>query len=137
MSASLVLAAIPSSIALLTALAVHVIRGRAGGAATRPGPADLHAERPPGTPAALSCQQVARVLQSFLDQEVGPGTVGRIEEHLEQCRRCGMDAAVYREIKESLARATPEIPEPTLRRLRHFGAGLAVGVGGHPHGSGL
>lgn len=126
-----------SSIVLLTSLAVLTIRGRAGGAATRPGPAGIHAERLAGAPQALSCQQVARVLQSFLDQEVDPGTVGRIEEHLEQCRRCGMEAAVYREIKESLARATPAIPELTRRRLRHFGEELGAPIGRHPQGSGM
>ena len=91
---------------------------------------------PIGSPEALSCQQVARVLQSFLDQEVDQDTVEQIGEHLEQCRRCGMEVAVYREIKDSLARAAPAIPELTLRRLRHFGEELAAGVGGPPQDEG-
>ena len=86
---------------------------------------------------ALSCQQVASVLQSFLDQEIDPGSIERIEDHLEQCRRCGMEAEVYREIKESLARSTPAVHELTLRRLRHFGEDLGARVGGHPQGSGV
>lgn len=125
-----------SSIVLVAALVLLVIRGRRGGAVAPSGPADLHGERSTGAPDVLSCQQVARVLQSFLDREVDQATVGRIEEHLEQCRRCGMEAAVYGEIKLSLARATPAIPELTLRRLRHFGEELAARVGGHPQGSG-
>jgi len=57
---------------------------------------------------------------------VDPSTVERIEDHLEQCRRCGMEAEVYREIKESLSRSTPAVPELALRRLHRFGEELDV-----------
>lgn len=83
-----------------------------------------------------SCRRVAHLLQSFLDEEVDLSTVMRIEDHLEQCRRCGMEADVYWEIKEALARSTPAVPELTLRRLHHFGEELGARVGGQPQGTG-
>lgn len=116
-----------SAAVLLAAVVVLVIRSRTAGSDQ---PAAVVA------PGALSCQQVAHVLQSFLDQEVDPSTVERIEDHLEQCRRCGMEAEVYREIKEALSRATPVVPELTLRRLHRFGEELGARVGRHPQGSG-
>lgn len=72
----------------------------------------------------LSCRQVAKVLQSFLDGEVDQITAERVEMHLEMCRRCGMESDVYREIKSSLARTGEPVPETTLRRLRRFGEQL-------------
>lgn len=97
----------------------------------------LRAIRRPSPPAGdLSCEQVAEVLQSFLDQEVEPDTVVRIGAHLDQCRRCGMEADVYLEIKRSLARSTPAVPELALVRLRHFGERLGAGVGPCPLGDG-
>ena len=66
------------------------------------------------------------MLQSFLDGEADARTAAQVEEHLEMCRRCGMEAHVYREIKESLARSEPQVPETTLHRLRQFGEQLAA-----------
>lgn len=80
---------------------------------TRPGP-------------AADCHEVARVLQAFLDHEVDDLSSARVAHHLELCRRCGMEAAVYAEIKASLAdRGTPVDPV-TLRRLRLFSQQLAA-----------
>lgn len=74
----------------------------------------------------LSCRKVGKVLQQFLDGELDGITSGRVEQHLEACRRCGMEAGVYDEIKASLARAGSRVPEETLGRLRRFGAQLAT-----------
>lgn len=71
----------------------------------------------------LNCMQVARVLQRYLDGETDEVTARRVAAHLEDCRRCGLEAAVYRELKQSLARR--EMPdEQALARLRDFGAYL-------------
>ena len=81
--------------------------------------------RAPGTERPLSCRRVAKVLQAFLDGETDLLTAERVEAHLEACRRCGLEAHAYHEIKASLARSAPAVPDLTLRRLRDFGSKLA------------
>ncbi|MEV6055829.1 zf-HC2 domain-containing protein [Streptomyces sp. NPDC052107] len=67
--------------------------------------------------------QVARVLQTYLDGEADEVTAQRVAAHVEDCRRCGLETAVYQEIKNSLARQ--ELPNETaMARLRAFGATL-------------
>jgi anti-sigma factor RsiW len=67
--------------------------------------------------------QVARVLQSHLDGETDEATARRVAVHLEDCRRCGLEAAVYRELKQSLARREAPAAQ-TVTRLRDFGESL-------------
>ncbi|MBV7697379.1 anti-sigma factor [Streptomyces sp. TRM70350] len=71
----------------------------------------------------MSCMQVARVLQSYLDGETDEITARRVAAHLEDCRRCGLEVAVYREIKQSLARHEAPADE-AVARLRAFGETL-------------
>lgn len=73
-----------------------------------------------------SCAEVARVLQQYLDGEVGTVDERRIRRHLERCRRCGLEAGTYAVIKESLARTgrLSEADEAALERLRRFSARL-------------
>ncbi|MGW0821037.1 anti-sigma factor family protein [Streptomyces sp. NPDC002845] len=74
----------------------------------------------------MRCMEVARVLQACLDGEADEATARRVAAHVEDCRRCGLETAVYREIKKSLARQ--EVPdESTMARLRAFGAALLTG----------
>jgi predicted anti-sigma-YlaC factor YlaD len=68
----------------------------------------------------LSCRQVGKILQSFLDSELDEMTTDKVAEHLEDCRRCGMAADVYLEIKASLGRDAPVVPEESLNRLEDF-----------------
>ncbi len=71
----------------------------------------------------MNCMQVARVLQSYLDGETDEVTARRIAAHLEDCRRCGLEASVYQEIHNALARrADPD--SAAVDRLRAFGASL-------------
>jgi anti-sigma factor (TIGR02949 family) len=79
---------------------------------------------------AASCSEVIAVLQEFLDGAVDAGTAARVERHLEACRRCGLEASVYREIKASLRRQRGDVDAATLDRLRAFVA--RVGEGGVP-----
>lgn len=74
----------------------------------------------------LSCAEVADLLQQYLDDESDAVTAGRVSAHLEDCRRCGMEAEVYRDIKASLARRRQPLPEVSIRRLRQFGERIAV-----------
>ena len=76
----------------------------------------------------LTCREVGKLLQRYLDGETDELVTAKVAEHLEDCRRCGLEAAIYREIKASLARRATVLPETTLARLRRFGQQLATEV---------
>ena len=80
--------------------------------------------RTPVADRPLSCREVGKVLQRYLDGHVDEVTAEKVAEHLEDCRRCGLELTVYSEIKASLARQSPEVPETALVRLRRFGEQL-------------
>ncbi|KQX30699.1 hypothetical protein ASD97_12700 [Streptomyces sp. Root63] len=71
----------------------------------------------------MNCMQVGRVLQSYLDGETDEVTARRVAAHLEDCRRCGLEASVYRELHDALARRA-EPGGGAVERLRAFGASL-------------
>lgn len=75
----------------------------------------------------LSCRQVGKVLQQFLDGEVDDAMRGRVADHLDDCRRCGLGADTYLQIKAALARSATEPSPEAMRRLRDFGERLAAG----------
>lgn len=76
----------------------------------------------------LSCSEVGRSLQRFLDGELpGDMEVDALAAHLEDCKRCGLEADVYRRIKNALENRRPEVSEESVRRLREFGRQLAEG----------
>ena len=77
-----------------------------------------------GGPEVASCLQVGRTLQSYLDRHVDDLTAERVSRHLELCRRCGMKAETYLEIKASLARRRAPVDPDAVARLRAFGAQL-------------
>jgi anti-sigma factor RsiW len=80
-----------------------------------------------GTRETASCMQAMKVLQSYLDGQTDDVTTRRVASHLEVCRRCGLEAATYREIKTSLARSAARVDSDVLARLRDFGAKLSGG----------
>lgn len=81
-----------------------------------------------GRGSQVSCAEVGRVVQSFLDGELSGEVAASVGRHLDDCRRCGLDADLYRRLKESLQRADSlPVDEEALQRLRHFGARLAAG----------
>ena len=84
----------------------------------------LFRRTPPG---GMNCHQVGEVLQQYLDEYIDADKAGRIAAHLEQCRRCGMDADTYRRIKATLAAQEPDVPAESVERLREFGERLARG----------
>lgn len=73
----------------------------------------------------MNCLRVARVLQSYLDGETDEVTARRVAAHLEDCRRCGLEASVYREIHQALARRS-EPDTGAMARLHAFGRSLLV-----------
>lgn len=78
-------------------------------------------------PEELECHQVGELLQSYLDGYIDAERARLIEDHLEVCRMCGLEAETYERIKASLAEHRPEVPQDTLERLREFGERLARG----------
>ncbi|WP_313896038.1 zf-HC2 domain-containing protein [Streptomyces sp. YIM 98790] len=77
----------------------------------------------------MQCAQVAQVLQAYLDGEIDEATARRVADHVEDCRRCGLEATVYREIKASLARRQAPPPD-AVARLEAFGESLLRDGGG-------
>lgn len=71
------------------------------------------------------CVRTARVLQRYLDGETDEATARRVAEHLEACRRCGLQARTYDAIKRSLRSGGGEVDDMTLHRLRAFTRSLA------------
>ena len=66
------------------------------------------------------------MLQSYLDGESDPPTSAVVAQHLEECRRCGLEASTYRTIKAALAGSPDgEIDDATVERLRRFAERLA------------
>ena len=84
----------------------------------------------------MSCRQVARVIQSYLDGETDIGTGRAVAAHLELCRQCGMTAATFEAIKTALAHQTPATHGDALDRLAAFVEELAhTGIAGGSEGT--
>lgn len=75
----------------------------------------------------VRCKEVGRLLQSYLDGEVDELRARQVSRHLEDCRRCGLAAETYVEIKQALRRSAGPVPDEALNRLRAFGEQLAEG----------
>ncbi len=83
--------------------------------------------RPRHTKGALNCIQVGRVLQQYLDDVVDPTTASLVAAHLDDCKRCGMKASEFRQIKRSLSRIAPDTDDASLARLHDFAAKISAG----------
>lgn len=58
------------------------------------------------------CRRVARLLQTYLDDELHEDQVQVVGAHLERCDRCGLDAQLI----EAVRLAVSELAVPTDRR---------------------
>lgn len=68
------------------------------------------------------CHRVREVLQSFVDGELGDDDAAMVADHLAHCDRCGIEAELYEQVKESL-RHLHQPPDPAaIDRLRRFAA---------------
>ncbi len=75
----------------------------------------------------MRCMATMRVLQSYLDGALDEVAARRVAEHLEDCRRCGLEAEVYTEIKAALGEGDRTVDPRAVERLRRFGEQLARG----------
>ena len=76
----------------------------------------------------LSCPEVGRLLQRFLDDELGDEIeIELLADHLEACKRCGLEAETYQKIKDALASRRTPVPRESVDRLREFGERLVEG----------
>jgi anti-sigma factor RsiW len=64
------------------------------------------------------------VLQRYLDDELDEDRSRRVHEHLEHCRRCGLEAAAYEELKDALGRKAAPLRPESAQRLRDFASSL-------------
>ena len=72
-----------------------------------------------------TCLEVGRKIQSYLDAEVDDRTASKIAGHLAACRRCGLDADAYRDIKQALgSRAALSSSAVAIERIRQFAMSL-------------
>jgi anti-sigma factor RsiW len=71
------------------------------------------------------CFRTSRALQRYLDGEADDLTATRVAEHLEECRRCGLQARTYQAIKQVLRSGSRDVDDLALRRLRTFSRTLA------------
>jgi anti-sigma factor RsiW len=69
--------------------------------------------------ARTRCRWAASLLQSYLDGQLDTDTAREVQHHLQYCRQCGQEAAVYSQLKESLARDGTTSPE-SVARLEAF-----------------
>ncbi len=70
----------------------------------------------------MTCAEVGTILQHYLDGELDDERARRLARHLDDCRRCGLEAETYERIKASLAGQRSPVPPDSLARLREFGA---------------
>jgi anti-sigma factor RsiW len=84
----------------------------------------------------MSCAEVGMILQHYLDGELDDTRARRLAHHLDDCRRCGLEADTYERIKVSLADRRAPVPPDSLARLREFSARIMnegiAGLGGEP-----
>ena len=73
----------------------------------------------------MSCRDVGLRLQSFLDDELDPGRMERIREHLDACVDCGLEFDIYSKIKAEIAARREEADPAELDRLRDFARGIS------------
>ncbi len=74
--------------------------------------------------ADVTCREVGRALQSYLDGDVETDFAAKIAEHLEKCKDCGLEEETYQQIKDSLARQQPGVDDEAIERPREFGRKL-------------
>lgn len=71
-------------------------------------------------PAEPDCAQVGAVLQSYLDDELGPADTEAVAAHLAHCERCGIEAETVGRVIAAIERQRPDLDGEALERLAGF-----------------
>lgn len=85
----------------------------------------------------LLCPEVARLLQRYLDEELAPARAAQVRAHLRDCRRCGLEAELYAQVKSAVGRRGVPLPDGSVERLRRFADALVSHEGADPRGGGI
>ena len=71
-------------------------------------------------PDRLTCEEMFRRLDDYLDRELSPAELARVESHLANCARCAseydFDATVIERIRATVTRV--QAPPSLLERIR-------------------
>lgn len=75
----------------------------------------------------MSCPEVGRLLQRYLDGGLDAERTRHIVEHLDDCRRCGLEVETYERIRVALVERRGQVPAESIARLHEFGQRLSNG----------
>ncbi len=68
----------------------------------------------------VDCMRVRPLLQGYLDGQLTEEDAVRVSSHLDACRRCGLAADTFREIKAGLSRLAEAPDRAAVQRLEQF-----------------
>ena len=66
------------------------------------------------------CRRIKPLLQSYLDGHISDEDAVRVSTHLDACRRCGLAAETFRQIKAALSRLADDPDRDAVQRLERF-----------------
>ncbi len=66
------------------------------------------------------CHEVARVLQAFLDGELGPDNAEKVAAHLAHCEPCDIESNTVDAVRDAIRAQRPDIDVDELGRLESF-----------------
>ncbi len=73
---------------------------------------------------SMSCGDVLKVIQSYIDGEIDAETARKVAAHLDQCHPCTEEELIYQQIKSSLSRRRRHVDMEVLEQLMSFGERL-------------
>ncbi len=73
---------------------------------------------------SMSCGDVLKVIQSYIDGEIDADTARKVAAHLDQCHPCTDEEHLYAQIKASLARRRRQVDMDVLEQLMSYGERL-------------
>lgn len=68
----------------------------------------------------VACMRVKPLLQPYLDGHLSEQDALRVSTHLDACRRCGLAAETFLDIKAGLSRLGDEPDREAVDRLERF-----------------
>ncbi len=75
---------------------------------------------PTPLPDQPDCDEVAAVLQAYLDGELGPQDADKVHEHLRHCDRCEIAASTVTRVIDAIRRQRPDLDPEPVERLTGF-----------------